>query len=1019
MAGRLRILFADDHEIFRAVRGCRVAISELLFFVLVASCSSSLCAPALTDEDSISTAYKFTVNSWTSEDHLPGNAVSALAPSRDGYLWIGSPNGLARFDGVRFVRFHASDGLTSLEIRQLLADRAGRLWLGTPDAGLMLYQHGRFRAFAGTNGFIGERVRVIAEDAEGRVWIAHTQGLARWDDDHLVDMQLPYNGPKQMGCYSVCCGSNGVWALGEEWSLQEWRKGTWQPGPKLRKTGFRFDKIFQTRNGQLWSQIYPYGLARLEGDKWRLFGPESALPKNYITSVLDQGEEGLICGSSDQGLFLFHDERASPIALNQGPEKDGILSLQQDNVGNVWVGTSSQGLLRLRKPRVQIVPGSERARLARMAFDNHGRFWIASSADLWFEQGGKLIQAPRAAGMQSIRIAMLRPCPAGGVWICISGMGLWEYDPDRHESPIQRIKGNPDDLMGVLLADDAAGGAWFGTETGAIGRLTGQSTNFLGQLKREASHRVVSFLEDSSDGVWARIEGTAMVRLNAQGEEIERVGTAQGLPVNAIRCWIGDGEGGLWMGSPMGLYWWHKSKLTLFDERHGLPEEALANLVDDASGDLWCAANAGLFRLRKKELEAVAAQKASVLHPLVMGRSSGLTSMSFVTGIAARAVRGPNGRLYFPRAWDVVSFNPADFEKAEPAPKVLIEEVFADGHKLESPTSTGKSLRIAARTGEIAVRYTALECVAPETAQFRHRFEGLDENWSEVGGQRVANFRHLAPGTYRFRVSASAAGGDWAEPGAMISWIVEPFFWQTGWFRALGFVVAIGIVTAFGWKRVRTVEKRRAAQELFSRRLLDSQEAERRRIAGELHDSLGQNLVLVKNLATMAQQQGNGGPLPEISAAVAQALDEVHTISYALRPPELDRLGLAKAIAGMVRRAEEASGIRFTTHLELDGALPAGMDIQLFRIAQEAVGNLMKHSGAKSARMEMWRDEAGAHLVVADDGRGFDTSADGNAGLGLTGISERVRLLGGRHELSSTPGKGTTLSVLVPCASDS
>ena len=957
-----------------------------------------------------------TATFWTVEDGLPGNAVSALLPARDGYLWVGSLNGLARFDGVRFVRFHLWDGLSSYQIQQLLQDRAGYIWLGTPDAGLMLHENGRFRTFARTNGLGGDRVRALAEDAEGGVWVAHNEGLTRWQSGRFVDMGLPREKSKPPGCFSVFCESNSVWALRDDWIMHVFRDGKWQPGPKLNKNGFRFDRVFGTQDGQLWSHTYPHGLARLEGEKWRWFGPETGLPKSYVTTLLDQGEDGLLCGTFDMGLFSFRADHATPAGLNEGSEMDGVLSIRPDNFGNLWVGTRSRGLLRLRNSQVQVVSGSDRARVARMTFDNRGRFWFGSAEELWFEQDGKLVQMPHPADMPTMRIAVLYPSPAGGIFICMAGKGLWEFDPDRHQSPVQVMDGKKDDLMGVLLAEDGAGGFWYGNESGMVGRLTGQTTNIVGQLAREKDHRVVSFLADSAGGVWARIEGTAMVRLNAQGKEIERVGLADGLPVNSIRCWLGDGRGGLWMGSPMGLYWWHKSRLLLFDARQGLPDDAVVNLVSDASGDLWCAAPTRLFRLRKKQLDDLAAQSSSALHPLIIGRSSGLSPLPFAPGIAARAVCAPDGRLLFPRIKDIVSINPLDFKRTEPPPKVLIEEVAADGRKLDAAISTGKPLRIPARAGEIAVRYTALESASPETVHFRYRFEGLDKNWSEAGNQRIATFRHLPAGKYRFQVSASTAGGDWSEPGATVDWEVEPFFWQTVWFRLAAALASIGLIASFVWKRFRAVEQRRVAQELFSRRLLESQETERRRIAAELHDGLGQNLVIVKNLAAMDQSPApNGEPPPrnaEIAAAAERALDEVHAISYALRPPELDRLGLAKAVAGMVRRAAEASGIQFATQLEHDGELPAGADIQLFRIAQEAVNNLVKHSRAKTARVELWRDEGGVHLVVADDGRGLD-GAERN-GLGLSGMEERVRLLGGQLNLTSIPEKGTTVSILVP-----
>jgi signal transduction histidine kinase/ligand-binding sensor domain-containing protein len=756
----------------------------------------------------------------------------------------------------------------------------------------------------------------------------------------------------------------------------------------------------------------------LEGKQWQIFGTESGFVKSYITSVLDLGNGALLCGAYDKGLLVFQDGHATAAKLDQIAELDGVLSLQEDKLGNIWAGTRTQGLLRLRKPSVRTVPGSEKARIARTAFDNRGRFWVGSADGLWYEQGEKFVQAPVAPGLTKIAVATLTPCPEGGMWIAVTRNGLWEFDPDRHQQPFQKMKGTNDDVMGVLLAPDGAGGFWFGNESGAIGHLRDQKTNLLTQLQRPADKRVVQLMGDSGGGVWARIVGTGMVRVDGQGKQLERVGPAEGLPVNSIRCWLGDGEGGLWMGSPMGLYWWHKSKLLLFDTRHGLPEDLISNLADDLSGHLWCATHSQLFRLTKKELEDVGAKTASVVHPRVIGPSAGLKAIPFASGIASRAIHGPDGRLFFPRIGDVISIDPADFEKPEPAPQVVVEEVFVDGRRVELPEAN-RALRIPTGTGDLAVRYTALQSAAPETLHFRYRFDGADNDWSEAVEQRVVNFRHLPPGPYRFRVTASSAGGAWAEPGASLDWEVQPYFWQTATFRVLGILAIVGAIGAFGWSRFHALEKRRAAQELFSRRLLESQEAERRRIAAELHDSLGQNLVLVKNLAAQ-DGSGNGheksnSRSPDIVAAADRALAEVHAISYALRPPELDRLGLAKAIAAMVRRAEDASEIKFEAHIELAGALSDGADIQLFRIAQEAVNNLVKHSGAKTARVELWRDEAGVHLVVADDGRGLaEKKANSGNGLGLSGIEERARLIVAQCKWLSQPGQGTTLSVLIP-----
>jgi hypothetical protein len=467
---------------------------------------------------------------------------------------------------------------------------------------------------------------------------------------------------------------------------------------------------------------------------------------------------------------------------------DGVISLQRDNLGNLWVGTRSKGLLRLRTARVQVVPGSERARIARMAFDTRGRLWISSGQELWFEQQGQLVAVAPPAPAQKFPVAMLKPCAAGGVWMGVVGSGVWQYDPDRHDRPVQKFKTAGDDPNPLVLANDQSNGLWFGTGGGTLGHLTEERTNIFNPFERAADKSIGGLAACPSGGVW--VEGAGFFRLDEQGRVQEQIGSSDGLAVSAIRCWIEDGEGALWIGTPMGLYCWRNSRLLVFDSRHGLPEESIDNLAEDLSGHLWCAANNRLFRLTKKELADVAAGKASVLHPLVIGRSEGLKPNPFASGFASPAIRGPNGRLYFPRIWDVVSFDPADFEQPEPAPRVLIEEAFADGRPLELPGSIERPLRIQPRTGEFLLRYTALQCAAPEALRFRYRLEGVDERWTEAVDQRVASFRHLPPGAYHFRVTASSSGGPWAEPGAGLAFTILPAWYQTWWFRT---IVAAGV----------------------------------------------------------------------------------------------------------------------------------------------------------------------------------------------------------------------------------
>jgi signal transduction histidine kinase/ligand-binding sensor domain-containing protein len=967
------------------------------------------------------------VGVWTVEDGLPGNAVTTIVPTRDGYLWVGGFNGLARFDGIRFVRFRLWEGLTSLLIHTMLEDRDGRLWIGTVDGGLMVRQADQFRSFTRKEGLPGESVRALTQDSRGTIWAATEGGVARLDGSRFVDCSPPGRDLKPQGAHSIVCGENSVWVVGQDYTVWELREGTWRPLPRLGKQGFRFERLFVRRDGSLWAQLHPHFLARLEGNHWSVLGAGTGLPDNYIYSVLEQADSSLWCGSFERGLFVLRDGLATAAGMNKAPELDGFFTLQEDQAGNIWAGTRTRGLLQLRSPRVATIAGSDVVRIARVAHDTQGRFWIGGDTGLWYGQPGQL--EPVYRPQRKISVISMVPDNAGGVWFGTLRGGLWHYDPDHESEPVQVLKSAEGNQTFTALAADGVGGVWFGTEGGKAGRTINRSTTVFAVPSKVPRQRVSCLWPElandaasSSNAVslWAGTESSGAVHFDASGQVLSRLTTDNGLPNNTVRSLIRDREGDVWIGTPAGLGFWRQGKLQIFDTRNGLPEDSVASLVQDDAGHIWCTANNWVFRLDKKDCEAVATGRAARVQPLALGRSDGLKPSPFAASVPPATMRDPRGWLVFPRMWNVLTFDPATFAHSARLPRPVIEEVSIDGMHAAPPTA-GAPLKIGPGHGLVQIRYTGLQSTSPERLRFRYRFDGLDEGWSEVGEQRLASLRRLPPGSYRFELSASAAPAHWAQPAASLTLLVQPYFWQTTWFRMVVLLAAVSLAAIFVWWRIRRIEHRHLAQEAFARQLLEQGEIERRRIAAELHDGLGQNLIIVKNLALLDQLGGANESkvtprLAEIAAATDRALEEVHSISYALRPPELDRLGLAKALAGLVRRAGEASGIRFEPHIEFNGELPAGSDIQLFRIAQEAVNNLVKHSGAKTARVELWRDEGGVHLVIADDGRGLHShkTSDGRQGLGLSGIEERAHLISAQCKWLSAPGQGTTLSLLLP-----
>jgi signal transduction histidine kinase len=311
----------------------------------------------------------------------------------------------------------------------------------------------------------------------------------------------------------------------------------------------------------------------------------------------------------------------------------------------------------------------------------------------------------------------------------------------------------------------------------------------------------------------------------------------------------------------------------------------------------------------------------------------------------------------------------------------------------------------------------------PDRVRYRYRLDGIDSDWIEAGARREAEYSDLPRGAYTFRVMAANNDGVWSRTEASLGFVMLPRLWQAWWFRTLAVLGLFGLAWASYRRRVSQLVRAQAEQEKFTRRLIERQEQERKRIASELHDSLGQSLVIIKNRARQAQESVHSPEetleqLVEITDSATEALAEVRQIAYDLRPFQIDRLGLTKAIDGLVRNVADASGLKISARLEgIDGVLPPGDEIGFYRVVQEALGNVVKHAQATEAEVTIRREAALVHLEIRDDGRGFvpglGRSDAGKGGFGLIGMAERAKILGAALEIRSAPGHGTTIEVRV------
>jgi signal transduction histidine kinase len=314
---------------------------------------------------------------------------------------------------------------------------------------------------------------------------------------------------------------------------------------------------------------------------------------------------------------------------------------------------------------------------------------------------------------------------------------------------------------------------------------------------------------------------------------------------------------------------------------------------------------------------------------------------------------------------------------------------------------------------KIEIRYTGIHFTSPKKIRFKYQLDGLDHRWSDAGTNRFAQFTNLEPGEYTFRVKAENNAGIFNLHDASMRIIVLPPFYVTWWFRSLLIVFFLTIGPSIYFYRVRQLTREKEQQIEFSRRLIESQESERKRIAAELHDGLGQNLLIIKNkllvaLQSLNKQETTTLQVEEASDVVSNTIEEVRSISHNLRPHQLDQLGITKTLRSIVRQVNEATAIEFSAEIQdIDGMLSPEQEISLFRIVQESFNNIIKHSESTKVTVNVVRNADMIHLTIADNGKGISSSQ----GFGISGMQERAKMFG--WELLITSKEGTELTLRI------
>jgi signal transduction histidine kinase/ligand-binding sensor domain-containing protein len=953
------------------------------------------------------------VDHWSTDNGLPLNSVGSMCQTAEGYLWLITPDGLARFDGVRFTTFDKSntEGIEGNRFCCGYCTHDGGFWAASESSGVTRYDHGKFHTYTIRDGLPSSSINGMTGDSKGNVWVLSLGMVSRWDPaarrfvpDQSGDRYDTELGSAGQGFYGIEGDQLRVFLRGK-------RTVYHLPARVARPLWVGIDV-----NDQVWmasdNRIVQFG----EGQPSVRISEES--PRRFHSDYRDsQGRKwGVEFDWNVEGSYV-----QSILVPDNTPSKIQVRTLFEDREGGLWIGTDGHGLYRLRSSTIRVSSteqGLADKNIYTILQTHDGAIWIGTwSGGLSRFQGGKFTTYTTAQGLASDRIFSLGEDSEGVLWVSVSG-GLYRMKNNRFEKFSVPVLNSGDQTIRAIYAD-AQGVMWFGTNQGLL-RFDHGTWRVLNTADGLAGDDVRVIIPAKDGGLWiGGYGGLARFkdgRLQAWTKE-------NGLPANTVRSLYEDVEGVLWIGTyDGGLGRYTNGRFTRFTTSEGLFNDGVFQILEDSRSNLWMSSNRGIYRVDKRQLTDFAAGKIRAINSIAYGRQDGLKNIECNGGLWPAGMRAQDGSLWFPTQDGAAVIDSENLPQAPNPPAAIIESYLID----HAPGGAERPVRIAPGHGNLEIQYTAPSLVNSENILFRYQLSGLDSKWVAAGTRRTAYYPHLPPGSYTFRVSAAHSDGVWSDIAASLPIVVVPAFYQTWWFDALLVAAAIGVMS-FGWQyRIRQLQDEALAQHNFTRRLIESQENERKRIASELHDSLGQRLVIIKNRALMLLQPRAGAPslgngqreqLEEISSQTSEAVREVREITYDLRPYRLDRLGLTATLQAMIEAASAGSSTLFSCEIdEVDDVLDKQDEISLYRIIQECVNNVLKHSQAAEAFVRVRRTEKGMELTVRDNGCGFLPKAAKNdplGGFGLTGIAERAQLLGGKASIHSAPGHGTTVTIEV------
>ncbi|PZP32925.1 MAG: hypothetical protein DI603_09630 [Roseateles depolymerans] len=944
---------------------------------------------------------------WTAQDGVPGQVV-ALAQTPDGYLWLGTPNGLFRFDGVRFERFDAIAGesLPAKSVLTLMATPDGGLWVGFMTGGTAFVRDGRVLRTDAAQGLFDMSTRRFARQRDGTLWVVTGRALLKLVDERWVPVSTEsgYVATGRVGSMDLVVDpADNLWVASTQGVyVQAAGQARFQP---VAVRDLNFSALAVDPQGRVWASDTDHGrgIVRLprpgvagdRADDWH------AAPNSLFAPAFDA--QGRLWYGDSEGLVRapVPGEAGAPERLtpDQRLSGDFVMNLLHDRDGSVWVGTNG-GLDRLRPARVARVDFPRKASQVVMLGGRDGTVWLAARQQ-GLLRGAERAQ-PVATGLHESVTAMMEGAD-GQLWLGTSD-GVWRGRPGgRFEHLLPPAERGPWRGEVRAMVQQRSGAVWIASNNFSLFRVDAGRWTYLASRNGYPPGPPSCLAVDGRDRVWLGYSDGVLLRVDENGQ-LTRWTAAQGQTVGGVKALrvVGDH---VWVGGENGLLRVDEQGLRVIRARAPGRLEGLSGVVETADGDVWVNGAAGIAHVPAAELRRALAGADPRVEAELFDTLDGLPGRAEQMDTSATALQGPDGRLWFSLTNGVVTVDPARLTRNTRPPWTAVQRLSAGGRDYPGQAA----LQLPAGTRDLQLDYTATALAMPERVEFRYRLVGLDADWQAAGTRRRAYYTNLAPGRYEFQVLASNEDGVWATVPGTRAFEILPTPTQTVWFRALCVLAVLAALWGAYALRARHVRGR-------FRDRLQVRMRERERIARDLHDTLLQGFY-----GLMLRFQAVAAGMPAASASRAE-LEAVLTHADEILLESRDRVtglrelprpeSLVQTLLSFGQGLAQGQATEFL--LSEQGAprlLQPWLHEEVCFIAREALCNAFRHARATRVGLCLQYGDEAFRLSVWDDGQGLPKQvlAEGArpGHWGLAGMRERAERIDARLLIERREGGGT------------